>query len=59
MTPEMKHDLMMLVIWPAVTALLNLAIKFAGKSEHPLGKLLAAVGTSLTKDSKKDAEKSP
>jgi hypothetical protein len=47
----------MMAIWPAVTALLNLAVVLLGKSDSPLGKLLAALGTQLVKSSKKDAEK--
>jgi hypothetical protein len=53
MTPEMKHDLLMLVIWPAVTALINLAIKYAGASEHPVARVLAAIGTVVTKNQDK------
>ncbi len=49
MTPELTHDLLMLLAYPVLTALLNGLVALAGKSEHPLGKLLAAVGTSLLK----------
>lgn len=47
MTPEMKHDLIMLLAYPVLTAILNGLIALAGKSDHPAAKLLAAVGTSL------------
>ena len=46
------HDLMMLLVWPLLTALMNGAVALAGKSEHPLGKFLAAVGTQLLKSKK-------
>lgn len=49
MTPEMTHDLLMLLAYPVLTAVLNGLIALAGKSEHPAAKLLAAVGTSLLK----------
>lgn len=48
-----QHDLLMAAIWPVVTALLNLAVVLLGKSEHPAAKVLAAVGTSLTKNQDK------
>jgi hypothetical protein len=47
MTPEMKHDLVMLLAYPVLTALLNGLIALAGKSGHPAAKVLAAIGTSL------------
>lgn len=47
-----NHDLMMLLVWPLLTAGLNGLIALAGKSEHPLGKFLAAVGTQLLKSKK-------
>jgi hypothetical protein len=50
MTPEMKHDLIMLLAWPVLTALLNGLMALAGKSDHPMAKLMAKVGTSLLKE---------
>ena len=50
MTPEMTHDLLMLLAYPVLTAILNGLLALAGKSDHPMAKLLAKVGTSLLKE---------
>lgn len=52
LTPEQVHDLLMLVAWPLVTAGLNAVVALAGHSDHPLAKVLAAVGTSLLSSTK-------
>ena len=36
-------------IWPIATAVLNLVVAWAGHSDKPWGKVLAAVGTSIVK----------
>jgi hypothetical protein len=43
----MEHDALMVLIWPVATAMLNLALHLLGKSEHPVAKVLARVGTVL------------
>lgn len=40
-----SHDALMLAVWPAVTALLNLLVTALGQSDKPWAKMLAKLGT--------------
>jgi hypothetical protein len=48
-----SHDLMMIFVWPVLTAALNAGVMLLGKSDKPWAQFLSNVGTSLLKQKSK------